>query len=762
MIIESIDIRRFGKLSDFKATFECGFNLVEGVAESGKSTLVAFIVYMLYGFPEETREALSERRHRTPWEGLGASGSMVFSAGGARYRAERTSDETERGFRDTYALYNLDTGLAEQGEVAPGERFLGVSRETFIDTALLSDVRRGGVCAEGVSDAIENMLFSGDARISSTHAARVLREAANELSSFDGASGAVSVLFKERDRQKEALAVASARERLHFEREEELFLTRKKIEEAEGEIEKFSRLETNYYNALMIEDYDRLHALEDASEARIAAIKAHADSYRVGDFLPDRSYLSALLDAKSETQGAEREAKDAEEAYALLPEGRLAVPTEERALMDRVEEAKGEDTLRHGVKENRKKAALLLTLAGVSCALFLLFTVLLSIALVKGTAGAAFGILAVVSLGGFALLLVEGLRARGRLLSLYAVCDAKGREDFEKHLRIAAEAKLRVSQATAEKERAALRLSRAKERLALAGKVLLDTLARWGVVPPDITRVEEQVAAVAERAECYLSENERLTAEHRAAEAEVQALRQKLKNENEIAVRARVAPDDRKRYRNQNAKDLRRGVELYTERLKSLRQNERALLDALAEEEHGERLAAIAERILALESRIALLSEQAEVLNEAREAIEGGEARLRAEISPRLGLDACRFLYEMTDGKYSELNVGGDYALSYDEGDGAREVGYLSDSTEDLAYYALRLSLLGLTYKETPPVCFDGCTARQDDERALSFLRAIRTLTEEGKQCIFFSSGARESALVKNVFSSYRHVKMPV
>ena len=100
-------------------------------------------------------------------------------------------------------------------------------------------------------------------------------------------------------------------------------------------------------------------------------------------------------------------------------------------------------------------------------------------------------------------------------------------------------------------------------------------------------------------------------------------------------------------------------------------------------------------------------------------------------------------------------------SLTIDEGYGPYAVDYLSHSTEDLAYYALRLSLLSLMYREMPPVSFDGCTARQDDERALSFLRAVRTLTEEGKQCFFFSSGARERALVSRVFSSYRHLKMP-
>ena len=158
MIIESIDIRHFGKLSDFKATFDSGFNLIEGKAETGKTTLAAFIVYMLYGFPEEGA-SFSERAHRTPWEGMGASGSMTFTVKDVRYRVDRTSETTERGWRDTYALYNLTLGAPEQGVLSPGERFLGVPFKSFADTAFLRDVCRGGVNAESTSEQSKIFFF---------------------------------------------------------------------------------------------------------------------------------------------------------------------------------------------------------------------------------------------------------------------------------------------------------------------------------------------------------------------------------------------------------------------------------------------------------------------------------------------------------------------------------------------------------------------------------------------------------------------------
>ena len=759
MIIESLDIRHFGKLSDFKATFDDGFNLIEGSAESGKTTLAAFIVYMLYGFPEE-KTGFSERVHRTPWEGMAAAGSMVFASGGERYRIERTSESTERGWRDTYALYNLTTGLAEQGAVPPGERFLGVTLESFMDTALLSDVRRGGVGGERTAEAIENILFSGDERLSSERALRQLREVAKALSASDGNAGAAATLERERDNLQEELEQATLKERLHFDREEELFLTRKRIEEAEREVEKFSKLETNYYNAVMIEDYDRLHTLEDASGSRVAAIRAHEDAYRSEGFLPDRAYITTLLDAKSETLSTGREAEEAETTHSLLPEGMDAVDADTRALLTAVDGASGEAALRRSAAVLLKKARFMLAFAAVCGVLSLASFITLGVMISNTALAAFFGVAGALALGGFVLLFVEGLRARRALFTLYAVCGASKKDDFDASLQSASEARVLISQASAEKERSAHRLSRAKERYALASKRLSEILSRWGVVL-DMECVETQVSDTAARAEEYLSEHERLSQEHRAAENEVFALRQKLDGQNEIAVRARVAPDDRKRYRNQNAKDLRRGVELYTDRLKALRATERELLDALASEERFESLAAIAERILALDGRISRLKAQAAAIRLAYEAVEGGAERLRAEVSPRLSLDACRFLYEMTDGKYSDITVSDDFSLHYDEGEGARTVAFLSHSTEDLAYYALRLSLLNLMYKETPPVCFDGCTARQDDERALSFLRAVRTLTEEGKQCFFFSSAAREGALARRVFSSYGHIKMP-
>ena len=118
MIIEKISIESFGRLSGFSATLDPVLNIIEGPNESGKSTLAAFIRYMLYGFSTATSSELGERRHRLSWDSAIAAGSMEVMAKGKRYRIERsTRAVTTQSGRDSYKedsqIIDLATGKPE-------------------------------------------------------------------------------------------------------------------------------------------------------------------------------------------------------------------------------------------------------------------------------------------------------------------------------------------------------------------------------------------------------------------------------------------------------------------------------------------------------------------------------------------------------------------------------------------------------------------------------------------------------------------------
>ena len=54
MKINSVDIKEFGGLSDFHLDFSDGLNVIEGRNESGKSTVLLFVMYMLYGIAKSS------------------------------------------------------------------------------------------------------------------------------------------------------------------------------------------------------------------------------------------------------------------------------------------------------------------------------------------------------------------------------------------------------------------------------------------------------------------------------------------------------------------------------------------------------------------------------------------------------------------------------------------------------------------------------------------------------------------------------------
>ena len=49
--INSVNITEFGALENFQLEFSGGLNIIKGKNESGKSTVLLFVMYMLYGLP---------------------------------------------------------------------------------------------------------------------------------------------------------------------------------------------------------------------------------------------------------------------------------------------------------------------------------------------------------------------------------------------------------------------------------------------------------------------------------------------------------------------------------------------------------------------------------------------------------------------------------------------------------------------------------------------------------------------------------------
>lgn len=130
MKIHQIHIENFGKLHDFTLNFEDGINEINEKNGYGKTTLMAFIKSMLYGFPSTTSKNIqkNERLRYLPWNKQTYGGYMICEFEDKQYRIERTF--STKNSDDECSIYNLKT-MEKLNIEDIGLHFLGLDSSSF-------------------------------------------------------------------------------------------------------------------------------------------------------------------------------------------------------------------------------------------------------------------------------------------------------------------------------------------------------------------------------------------------------------------------------------------------------------------------------------------------------------------------------------------------------------------------------------------------------------------------------------------------------
>lgn len=139
--IERLEIIHFGQLQNRQIDLTDGFNLIVGNNETGKSTLVAFVVAMFYGFyrPKvKSRLYLESLNQYKPWQGGDYRGRLLFFD-----EAKGQSCWIERSFnrkQEQVEVYEADSGrrLTDRYPLHPVQRIpdiggyhFGMERDEF-------------------------------------------------------------------------------------------------------------------------------------------------------------------------------------------------------------------------------------------------------------------------------------------------------------------------------------------------------------------------------------------------------------------------------------------------------------------------------------------------------------------------------------------------------------------------------------------------------------------------------------------------------
>ena len=769
MIIEKIIIKSFGLITDMTLEFSDKVNVIEGQNEAGKSTIAAFIKYMLYGFESvDSIDTVSERKKRINWETGTAQGSMYVRVKDKRYLISRTtvpSDNSPRpAYKEEASIVDLETGEPAFGKLAAGDVFFGVDRTLFDNTAFIGQIGDAGISEVSVKESIENILFSGSERINNQRAAAKIAEKMNALLHENGGGGAIVDLVSREEELEEKLEECNEDNRLILAKENELYQIRRRRREAEEKQENLYDLDECYSNVMLIQAFDELHALEEECEQKNEKYNRYIEENTKADFAPTEQYLTDLAVARKAVNESYHALGDAQDAYTEQKNA-VGITREIEAAIELADEAGGEEGILSRAaaffKARIKFIALsiLAALGVIAAGVFEIVDIPNTELLPKIAVGCG-GVIALVGAVIFILKLIGATRALCELESMFSTASYS---DLKGKIAVVSEARGKRDAMLSATESARLSTERAKERYENAKRELTALILKWGEEPP-VSELGEFLDKLEARVKAYLDRKAELFDEKTAVEITVKEIRRALADKSEVDVRAQVSPLKRKALSGINHDEIVNGIEdakaaiAKEDALAFDVENELSVLKGRAYDpaEYYSKIEAIAARRQALQD-----NHKAYFI--ALGAIRGASDNLRAEISPRLGEYATRMMEIMTDKKYSDFDVSDGLKVTFTAPNGEKKsVDFLSGGTRELAYVAVRAALIDMLYTEKPPICFDESFAHQDNVRARSMMRGIKQLADEGCQSFIFTCRGREALLATEVIPDAGVFKLSV
>ena len=771
MIIEKIEIKSFGLLRDMTLEFSSSLNVIEGQNEAGKSTIAAFIKYMLFGFDSlENESSLSERKKRINWQTGVAEGSMVVRVKDKRYLISRYTAPSDKldgrvSYKEESTIIDMDSGTTAFGKQPAGEVFFGVTRELFENTAFIGQIGDASVNEDSVKESIENILFSGSEKINNQRAMTKITEKMEGLVHRGGGGGMVHELMRKQEELEEAMARSNEDNKQILAKEAELYKIRQERSEAEVKLERLHELDSSYKNVMQIDSFDRLHELEAECAEKNDAFNAFLEENTRAGYVPTDSYITEITMARRGVNDSYHALAEADAAYAK-EKSAIGITREIEGAIELADEEGGENNILtrsasyfKGIVKNIA-FAVMGALAVIAIGLFEILAKGVWATIVPRIIGGVLGA------GALALIAVGAIGIIKNRKSLKILADKFGvitYRDLKGKIAVISEARAKRDGMLRSTEDAKIALEAARLAYDNAKAELTRVIVRWGEEPPVsalndfLDKLEAKVTAFLERKRILLEEKNTL-------ELTVRDIRNSLADKNEIDIRGQVPPLRRKALAHINHDEIITSIAAYKNKVAELdRMMYTVENEIMALKLNSGDPAEYYTKVKALETKIDELRQRHKSYFIALKAIETASDNLRAGISPRLGEFSTDLMSIMTEKKYQDFDVTAGIQVSFRGSDGERRtVDFLSGGTRDLAYVSVRMALVDMLYTEKPPLCFDESFAHQDNVRAKSMMKALVHLGKEGYQSFVFTCRQRESALAAEMIKKPAVFKLEV
>ena len=271
MKILELHIHHFGALTNQKFSFTDGLNVFCQNNGFGKSTLLAYIKAMFYGFNETKSKSLmeSDRKKYFPWGSGICGGSLTFEMESVRYRIEREFGKTAAG--DTLTVHNETRGtLTTEFGLNPGESIFGIDAEGFLRTLALSERIFDEKENKSISSRLSEVVGTGGAMDGLKEALDLLKSQQSDLSKRSK-RGTLDISNQKIDECRAEVQKLKSEIDSLSSLSEQIEEFKSKIKEAEAEIERLQKE--------ILEDASAFGE-EEQKEKRLSDVRAQIDALR--------------------------------------------------------------------------------------------------------------------------------------------------------------------------------------------------------------------------------------------------------------------------------------------------------------------------------------------------------------------------------------------------------------------------------------------------------------------------------------------------
>ncbi len=688
MIIKKLHILSFGGLENFVLEPRAGLNCLCRENEFGKTTLIHFIYYMLFGYEPK------RLKNYFPWSGAPMAGNLEFELEGELWRIERTRTEKNSG---KTRLLNARTGEEAPlpARQQPGTMLLNIDGETFLKSFCITQGDLPFGYTDGLDKALKNMASTGDEGVSYEQAFKALRDQRVRYANWGRRGGALDQL--QADLADRRVELAHLRERLSA-REG----ARK---DQEAILEKINQNEQQTANQKQLleaaQKSDALGVIKRLVELEERQKNAHARP------AVSKEQMAALTAAFGKEETAKTMLEQAEKERE---ESRVRLQYADESLhtfgFTQNTGAELEQAQKKGVGMPLGVGCFALALGGLVAGI-------LSAPPLRWVGLIAAGVLVVL---GTVLLWSENNRKT-------ALCRRYG-----------------AGSLTQLAEKWNQYQSLWEDRKALAGE------------QEDLRRREEEARKIhaAKNDELQqLKDATGITSAQKLEDLRVDwrvfeggSDPQLLEDQRQMLLRGKSREEWEALA--QNAVPLSETAEQVQARLQQLREEAAALHRRYSELDTGdlgrlwEECRALEESIAADDAAYAAGRAELEALDQCLDWLKQANEEMNTQFSPKLCALAGEYLKTLTNGKYQELKMDDAFKIRLEAPAGTYEAERFSAGTRDAVYFAFRLAAADLLSEKNLPMILDDPFLNLDDAR-LQAAQALLKKAAETRQILYFS-----------------------